>query len=66
VFYPAAWPRTRLTRPAPNQSAAILVAELARQRRLTNKLSFEVDDLREVHITGLVDLVALAMAAVRA
>jgi hypothetical protein len=52
--------------PAPNESAAVLVAELARQRRLTNKLSFEVGDLREVHITSPVDLVALALAAARA
>lgn len=49
--------------PAPNLSAAVLVAELARQRRLTNALSFEVEDLREVHISGPVDLVALARAA---
>lgn len=52
--------------PAPNLSAAILVAELARQRRLTTALSFEVSDLREVHITGPVDLVVLALAAARA
>jgi hypothetical protein len=53
-------------RPAPNLSAAVLVAELARQRRLTNTLSFEVEDLRHVVITGSVDLLALAMAAARA
>jgi hypothetical protein len=51
------------TRTAPNLAACDLIAELARQRRLTDKLSFEVTDLREVIITGPVDLVALARAA---
>jgi hypothetical protein len=48
--------------PLPNAAASVLAAELARQRRLTNTLSFEVTDLRHVVISGPVDLVALAGA----
>jgi hypothetical protein len=51
--------------PAPNYSAAVLVAELARQRRDKGALGpcFDVIDLRHVVISGPVDLVALAEAA---
>jgi hypothetical protein len=51
--------------PAPNQSAAVLVAELARQRRARGAIGSDLDvlGLRNVVVHGTIDLVALARAA---
>jgi hypothetical protein len=51
------------THPPLNLHASDLIAELKRQRLATDKLSFEVQDLRHVVIAGPVDLIALAQVA---